>query len=103
MGVSSLQFADAAVLRGRRVWDLSSGKCLRVLEGHSGRVNAVTVCDQSGAVLTASDDSTARVWDMETGLCLAVLEVREPPPPPARCSVCAQPVQHCGSRHDCIH
>ena len=65
----------------RRVWDLGSGKCLRVLEGHSGRVNAVSVCDQSGAVLTASDDSTARVWDMETGRCVAVLEVRTPPAP----------------------
>ena len=54
---------------------------MRVLEGHSGRVNAVSVCDQSSTVLTASDDSTARVWDIETGRCLAVLEVRTPPPP----------------------
>ena len=59
----------------RRIWDTASGKCLRVLEGHSGRVNAVAVCDQRSTVLTASDDSTARVWDMETGRCLAVLEV----------------------------
>ncbi len=59
-----------------RIWDLLTGKCIRVLQGHSGRVNAVAVCDERSNVLTASDDSTARVWDMETGRCLAVLEVR---------------------------
>ena len=58
-----------------RIWDLLSCKCIRVLEGHSGRVNAVAVCNERNTVLTASDDSTSRVWDMDTGRCLAVLEV----------------------------
>ena len=61
-----------------RIWDLLTGKCIRVLEGHSGRVNAVAVCNERSTALTASDDSTARVWDMETGRCLAVLEVSAP-------------------------
>lgn len=58
-----------------RVWDLGTGECTRVLRGHSGRVNTVTVSDDGGTLVTASDDSTARVWDAATGECRTVLQV----------------------------
>ena len=59
-----------------RIWDLGTGECTHVLRGHSGRVNTVTVSDDGGTVVTASDDSTARVWDAATGECRTVLQVR---------------------------
>ncbi len=57
-----------------RVWDLETGTCLLVLEGHTGRVLSVSVTPDSRYAVSASDDKTLRVWDLETGTCLLVLE-----------------------------
>jgi hypothetical protein len=34
-----------------------------VLEGHSGRLNAVVTSTDGTTIITCSDDNTARVWD----------------------------------------
>jgi WD40 repeat protein len=57
-----------------RVWDVQSGRCVRVLEGHSSFVQDVVVSGDGAAAVTSSYDGTARVWDMATGRCLRVLE-----------------------------
>jgi WD40 repeat protein len=46
-----------------RVWDAWSGDCAAVLEGHTGRLNAVVNSLDSSVIITCSDDNTARVWD----------------------------------------
>lgn len=56
-----------------RVWDIARGKCERVMEGHTGRLNSVRLGPNNTA-LTASDDYTARVWDLSTGTCQHVLK-----------------------------
>ena len=56
-----------------RVWDASSGVCLRVLEGHTEFVNSVTALGD-GRLASASWDKTVRVWDASSGVCLRVLE-----------------------------
>ena len=53
-----------------RVWDLWTGACEHVLEGHAGRVNAVRVATTEPIAITVSDDFTARVWDWSTGKCM---------------------------------
>jgi len=58
-----------------RVWDIESGRCLRVLEGHTNNVRSVAWSpDQLYAVSGSSLDRTVRVWDVESGRCLRVLE-----------------------------
>jgi WD40 repeat protein len=57
-----------------RVWDLETGFCKLVLEGHTGDVNDVCVTPDGLRAVSASDDKTLRVWDLETGRCLRVLE-----------------------------
>lgn len=49
-----------------RVWDAWSGDCAAVLEGHTGRLNAVVTSLDSSVIITCSDDNTARVWDGST-------------------------------------
>lgn len=49
-----------------RVWDAWSGECAAVLEGHTGRLNAVVTSMDGSAIITCSDDNTARVWDGNT-------------------------------------
>ena len=58
-----------------RVWDLETGNCLRVLDGHSGAVEGFLLNpdkDQRG--ISWSRDHTVRIWDLDTGECLHVLE-----------------------------
>ena len=56
-----------------RVWDIARGKCERVMEGHTGRLNSVRLGPNNTA-LTVSDDYTARVWDLSSGMCQHVLK-----------------------------
>ena len=57
-----------------RLWDLESGKCLRVLEGHADRVLSVSLSTDGRCALSGSDDKTVRLWDLESGKCLRVLK-----------------------------
>lgn len=62
-----------------RVWDVDSGECVRVLEGHEGWVTCVCVVDVVGdggedgggaavqRVVSGSYDKTLRVWDVVAG------------------------------------
>jgi len=56
-----------------RLWDLASGACERVFEGHQKGVNAlVELVD--GRLASGSFDNTIRLWDLATGACERVLE-----------------------------
>ncbi|WP_367339737.1 WD40 repeat domain-containing protein, partial [Aminivibrio sp.] len=61
-----------------RLWDLESGECLRVLEGHEEWVRGA-VLTHDGKVLSWSEDNTLRLWDIESGKCLRVFEGHEQP------------------------
>ncbi|MCE9584656.1 MAG: protein kinase [Planctomycetes bacterium] len=47
-----------------RIWDVATGKCLRVLRGHTGVLRSA-VWAPGERVLTWSDDATVRLWDAE--------------------------------------
>ena len=43
-----------------RVWDVSTGRCLSAMEGHTGWVVALAVSPDGRKVVSASHDGTAR-------------------------------------------
>jgi WD40 repeat protein len=63
------RLASASLDNTVRVWDASSGVCLRVLEGHTSYVRSVTALGD-GRLASASRDKTVRVWDASSGVCL---------------------------------
>ncbi|MGK7925230.1 MAG: protein kinase, partial [Spirulina sp.] len=58
-----------------RLWDVSSGKCLRRLYGHSDRVNAISISTNGGFAVSGSNDETLRLWDINSGQCLDTIQV----------------------------
>ena len=54
-----------------KVWDLASGRELRTLTGHTGKVWGVAVTPDGQRAVSASADQTLKVWDLETGEVLA--------------------------------
>ncbi|MBN1347549.1 MAG: protein kinase [Phycisphaerae bacterium] len=56
-----------------RVWEVASGRQLRVLEGHTGGVSCAAFSRDGRRIVTGSWDHTVRVWDAGTGETLHTL------------------------------
>lgn len=63
-----------------RVWDVKSGKCLKVLPAHSDPVTAVDINREGSMIVSSSYDGLCRVWDTNTGHCMKTLIDDENPP-----------------------
>jgi WD40 repeat protein len=50
-----------------RVWDVSTGKELNVLNGHTESVNSVAFSTDGTYIVSGSSDNSVRVWDASTG------------------------------------
>ena len=49
-----------------RVWDLPTGKCLTVLEGHTAPIVDVIRCGKDGVVYSCDQEGGVRIWDPHT-------------------------------------
>lgn len=46
-----------------RIWDGSTGECIRILEGHTGGVRSVSWSPDNQSIASGSSDCTFRLWD----------------------------------------
>jgi WD40 repeat protein len=56
-----------------RIWDASTGKALRSLQGHLSSVLSCEFSADGARVVSAGDDGTVRLWDAATGEALRSL------------------------------
>lgn len=63
-------YADKSV----RLWDLSTGNQLYMMEGHDGFVGAIAYSPNGKRVATGSADKTVRIWDVAEGRQVLKLE-----------------------------
>lgn len=57
-----------------RVWEVASGRCLRVIDGHAVGILSVAWSPDGRRALSSSLDNTVRLWDIASGRCLRRLE-----------------------------
>lgn len=57
-----------------RVWDLMTGECKWVLDGHTDKIYACVYDVKRNRCYTSSVDNTVRIWDLNTGETIAILE-----------------------------
>ncbi|KAF4598777.1 U3 snoRNP protein [Pleurotus pulmonarius] len=61
-----------------RVWDLSTGRLLLELKGHTLRVASVAFSPDSTQILSVSNDKTIRIWDSADGHQVRKLDMNRP-------------------------
>jgi len=50
-----------------RIYNVFTGACIAILEGHTSEVNTICFNPQGNKVLTTSNDKTARLWSVDYG------------------------------------
>lgn len=56
-----------------RLWDVWTGQCLKILQGHRDGIHSVAFSPTGERLASGSSDATIRLWDVLTGQCLQVL------------------------------
>ncbi|WP_414582619.1 NB-ARC domain-containing protein [Scytonema sp. PCC 10023] len=57
-----------------KLWDTSSGECLKTLRGHHKRVQAVAFNSKGNILACGSDDQTVSLWNVNTSKCHKILQ-----------------------------
>ena len=63
-----------------RIWDVKTGKCLKILPAHSDPVSAVHSNRDGTVIVSGSYDGLCRIWETSTGSCLKTLIDDDNPP-----------------------
>jgi WD40 repeat protein/serine/threonine protein kinase len=77
LSAHDIELSPLIASRGRRtlqLWDVATGRCLGVFEGHSSGVGAACIGGDGRLALSGGADRTLRLWDVATGRCLRVVE-----------------------------
>ena len=57
-----------------KLWNISTGKETKTLQGHSGQVNSISFSPDGRTITSASTDGTVKLWDIATGREITTLE-----------------------------
>jgi dynein assembly factor with WDR repeat domains 1 len=49
-----------------RLWDIDTGECLQMLEGHTDEIFSCAFNYEGDFVITGSKDNTCRIWKAQT-------------------------------------
>lgn len=52
----------------------TSAERLSTIQGHSGTIKCIYICETRGILITGSYDTSVRCWSIETGKCLSIFQ-----------------------------
>ena len=62
------QLASGSADKTIKIWDVTSGKCVRTLEGHKHAVVSLQVLGNN-QLASGSGDCDIKIWDVTSGKC----------------------------------
>lgn len=65
--MSGILLASASRDKTIRIWDVTTGYCIRTISGHADWVRGLSPSLDGRFLLTVSNDQSARMWDISTG------------------------------------
>ncbi|HBB30440.1 MAG TPA: hypothetical protein DDZ80_22525 [Cyanobacteria bacterium UBA8803] len=68
------QIATGHKDRTLRIWDASSGKCLRELKAHNKGLPAIAFHPNGEIIASSSEDTTIKIWNLSDGKCIHALK-----------------------------
>jgi len=71
--LSKKRIASCTYDRSIRIWDVESGDCIKILNGHTNHALSI-VKHSNECVLSGSLDKTFKLWNFQTGDCLHTLK-----------------------------
>ncbi|KAH0792751.1 WD repeat-containing protein 5-like [Histomonas meleagridis] len=75
ISIHDLRLVSGSYDESIRIWETSTGKCLKMISGHSDPVSSVCFSNDSTFVLSSSWDGFCRIWQTYSGLCLKSFQV----------------------------
>jgi WD40 repeat protein/serine/threonine protein kinase len=60
--------------RTLKLWDLSTGQCLRTFAGHSAEISSACFSEDGRYILSGSADRTVKFWRVSTGRCIGTYQ-----------------------------
>jgi serine/threonine protein kinase len=70
MSISADVRTAAIALRNIEIWDLTTGRRLRTLTGHTRYVRSLSWSGDGRFLLSDAEDGTVRLWELDSGRCL---------------------------------
>ncbi|AKG20665.1 NACHT and WD40 repeat domain-containing protein [Calothrix sp. 336/3] len=67
-------FATGETNGNIHVWQVSDGKEISLLQGHSDWVRSVIISHDNSTLISASSDQTIKIWDIQTEKCLQTVK-----------------------------
>lgn len=64
------KYAVSSSYKEVMLWDIASGQCVRIFEGHKAPVHSVSLTGDGKFALSADWDAELKLWDVATGTCL---------------------------------
>lgn len=61
------KFANGSGDGAIKLWNLTTGKLIRLFTGHSGHVHAVAISPDGQKIASGSGDATVKLWNVDTG------------------------------------
>lgn len=60
-----------------RIWSITSGACLRLLEGHTNSVLRVVFATRGTQLLSSGSDGLVKLWSLKKGECVNTIDAHD--------------------------